>query len=139
MKRTTQNLLILFYILSLVSLGVRSYFTEDTRFGWGMFRNQIDYRIQYFWVMESGERVPHRAGSELKRGGPRLISSTSNHRTRYGVGAVRTWMASYMEFVWNESPPQGSQSLEATLKYRVNRAGDRISETYHYPPRSEQP
>ncbi|MCA9418688.1 MAG: hypothetical protein KC917_20605 [Candidatus Omnitrophica bacterium] len=132
-----RNFLVIGYLSALLFLGVRGYLLEDTRFAWGMFRNQINYTVSYSWETESGERIQYKSGDELKRGEPRMVSSRRSHRTRYGIGAVRDWTYSYLKYLWEEHRPEDAVSIEAVIEYRINKGDELISETYRYPPRRE--
>jgi len=133
MPRRISNALIVLYVLALVGLGVRSYLTQDSRFGWGMFRNQIDFEIEYTWVKENGGREGHETGGELRGSEPRLIASGGTHRTRYGIGAVKSWTSSYLEYLWLHERKEEAIRIEADIHYQINREGDRKVETIAFP------
>ncbi len=133
MKRAARTFLVLSYLGILIGLGIRSLVLDDARFGWGMFSSQANYRVEYYWIDEEGHRTPHRTGEELRRGEPEQVASRVPHLTRYGIGAVRGWVQSYLRFLYDQKRPEGMRQICAEMEYRINLSGANQTLTLTYP------
>lgn len=135
-----RQLLVLAFLGGLVGLGVRSLVLHDARFGWGMFTHHVEYRLEYAWILEDGEREPYDARRPYSRtlklaGRARYLSAARRRSTRQGIGALRSWIAAYLEDAYASRPPR-ARALEARLEYSINR-GDEASEVLVFPAREE--
>lgn len=130
MKRPTlapgflPNAIVIAFVTMLASLGIRSLILEDARLGWGMFGYQTNYTVSYEWILRDGStrKQPGRdlAGRTLK-----YLDDTLPHRTRYGRGAIRGWMRSYLEYMHEHYLPPDAVGIRAVVSYRINKLGDR--------------
>lgn len=107
-----------------MGLAAWSFTTGDSRFGWGMFSRNTEYGIQYRWILEDGSQVRFQPGKEL-RSGSRKIHTPRRHRsrrrnTRYGLTTLRTWIAGYIEWMYQNKRHEGAAAIEATVLYRVD-------------------
>lgn len=125
-------------------LCLRSFATDDARFGWGMFGSRIAYTVHYEWVLEDGARVAHSPGSELRGIARRLtqpeLAPWKARSFYYGTGALRGWIRSYQRWLCRHRRPAGAVAIDARLRTVVNPTtadsipGDRVSlVTLRYP------
>ena len=124
--------LVVVYILLLFGLGVRSLVEDDTRFGWGMFSYELQYSISYSWIDAYGNEVSYSPGDELRARTKRKLSS-GRHRTRYGLGAVRTWANGYASYMFDNKNDGAYSAFKVTLLHRKNGEGEYITETFTHP------
>lgn len=112
------NIVVLVFLAAVIGLGVRSLATGDTRFGWGMFSHQADWSLSYSWVLEGGELEPF----EVPELGDRLwyLEDDGPRSTRYGIGAVRSWVRGYLEHLYSEQRPDGAVGVQAELRYAID-------------------
>jgi hypothetical protein len=112
------------FLAASVGLCLRSFVTDDARFGWGMFGSRIAYTVHYEWVLEDGARVAHSPGSEL-RGIARRLTQADRAPWRprsfyYGTGALRGWIRSYQRWLCRHRRPAGAVAIEARLRMAIN-------------------
>jgi hypothetical protein len=55
------------FLSLVIGLGARSIVTGDGRYGWGMFKHQVEYDIDYQWVLRDGGTVSYRPGREASK------------------------------------------------------------------------
>lgn len=118
--RVFLNLLILTFVCGIAGLGIRSAITDDHRFGWAMFSTQIDYRIQYRLHYDDHYRI-HHTGYELRGKSRSKLSDRRTHITRYGIGALRSWLASYTCYLYESDRTGKIEYVEAVVHYYINR------------------
>jgi hypothetical protein len=107
-----------------VALGVRTLAVQDARLGWGMFSNQMNYQTGYEWVLADGSTRPE-AGLDLRGKTKGYLGETRSHRTRYGVGAMRTWLHAYVRHMYRNRRPPDAVAFRATVDYQINFGEDR--------------
>lgn len=133
-----RNAVVVLFVASLVALGVRSQLTEDTRFGWAMFSHQTDFIVRYEWVDASGEPRTVDGTADDLPGRQSIISGDAYHSTRYGVGAVRRWVTTYLDHLYHERRPPDAVSVRARIAYRIDGRltadGDHELEVLSVPP-----
>ena len=61
-----QQLTVVAWIVLWSGLGLRSWWRDDSRFGWGMLGRNIEYLIVYHWIDETGRRIQYFPGEELR-------------------------------------------------------------------------
>lgn len=130
-RRSAGNVVIVVFLVGAISLGVRSLLTQDSRFGWGMFSHHTSYSLTYSWVMADGSLVEFDADEDLEE--RQTIIDSGSHSTRYGVGAVRAWIRSYLDHKY-EHRPEGVVAVQAQMDYRINDGALR-TETLRHPGR----
>jgi len=122
-RRWPLNALILGFVGMQVALGIRTLALEDTRLGWGMFAYQTNYAVSYEWVLADGttrkQPALGLAGRTIKYCGDQFI-----HRTRYGRGAIRCWMRSYLHYLCEQHLPADAVAARAVVSYRINKQGN---------------
>ena len=123
-----QQLTVVAWIVLWSGLGLRSWWRDDSRFGWGMLGRNIEYLIVYHWIDETGRRIQYFPGEELRDKAeqlrPRRPLSRDVSRTdltRYGVGTLRSWINDYQQFLFDDRRPPTATHIEATLYYAINR------------------
>lgn len=79
------------FVSLLIVLAIQSWVRDDARFGWGMFKKHVDYRVSYAWVLEDGSVEPYSPTGELRGPGWRLRDDRERW-TSYSVGALRSWV-----------------------------------------------
>lgn len=123
-SRCLGNTVVVAFLALQLTLCVRSLALEDARLGWGMFGYQTDYTVSYEWILADGtsRRQPARdlAGRTLK-----YCGDTASHRTRYGRGAIRGWLDSYVQYLYAQRLPEDAVGVRAVVTYRLNKQGDR--------------
>ena len=115
-----KNAIILLFLITVAGLGIRGLITGDSRWGWGMFREQVEYEIKYVLVREGGRIEGYLPGSEV-RGARAVEWLMHKNDTRYGYAAVRSWLSAYLQ----ELPEFLSNSgdiieIRAFLDYKIN-------------------
>ncbi len=113
------NLVLVGFLAMLVSLGIRTLVFEDARLGWGMFSYQMNYQTRYEWVMEDGTTRAE-SGLDLRGKTKGYLGETRPHRTRYGVGAMKTWLHSYVRHMYRQRRPAGAVAFRAVVDYTIN-------------------
>ncbi|MEQ9319201.1 MAG: hypothetical protein RIF41_08575 [Polyangiaceae bacterium] len=130
-RRLLLSGLALSFIGAQLALGVRGCVVGDNRYGWGMFGDDVHYRVRYAYVRADGSRTAFRPDLRGKAknfvGGPK--------RTRYGVGSLRTAIPVLLRHEYERRPSPDVVACEATLDYQVNHIGEREREVLSYPPR----
>ncbi len=140
------NIPIVLLVGILGSLGVRGLVLDDARYSWGTFCKQITYRIEYRWIRRRTdgklEATPHSNYDELRGDAKKHLAGNSKYlNTRYSLGAVESWMAAYVRYMYENrdaysgQPPEGEPAAKdeivgftAEAWYRVN-----TSRTFHEP------
>lgn len=130
-RRLLLSLLALAFIGAQVALGIRGIALDDNRYGWGMFGDDVHYRIHYAYVRGDGTRTPFRPDFRGKAkdylGGPK--------RTRYGVGSLRTAIPMLLRHAYERRPSPDVVACEAMLVHQTNHVGPFEHELLSYPPR----
>ena len=109
----------------LFALGVRSLVTDDGRYGWGTFMEQVNWDPLYYWVMADGSEVIHWPGDELRGEARKKIDSVKPNNTRYGFGGMKSWIEAYTRWMYKNRAayaPVGSEvvGFKALIHYRYN-------------------
>jgi len=113
------NIPIILLIGILVPLGVRSFITDDNRYGWGTFSKQVVFNINYYWIMENGDKIRYRPGKELS--GRVRNKIKRNGTTRYSSGALISWVNNYTRYVYlQRSRGTEAESINAEILYKIN-------------------
>lgn len=128
-----KSLIAVSFVVTLLSLGVRSLVTQDTRFGWGMFSHQTSFVITYDWVFPDGSHKQILDTRTDLPGRQSIISGGRFHTTRYGVGAVRLWVNSYLIYLYERRLPETATSVQANFTFLIDREKAEL-ETWRYPP-----
>ncbi len=108
-----QQVVVVVFITLLTGLGVRSVCTQDARFGWGMFVHKTEYEISYY-RFEGEQAVKFRPLKGLKGEVARRLTKSSY--TWYGIGAVRSWVQAYLNYLSQNE----DGVFEAEIQYRIN-------------------
>jgi len=123
LARPLGNAVVLGFLALQLGLGLRSLLLEDARLGWGMFCYQTNYTVAYEWVLADGTTLPFPArdlgGRSLK-----YLADDYAHRTRYGRGAIRGWMESYLGYLLARYRPGAAVGARAVVTYRINKLGE---------------
>ena len=118
--RFFKNLYVTVVVLILITLGIRSLITGDSRWGWGMFKEQVNYEISYSWVQTDGNILPFSPGRELRGKASELLRDTGN--TRYGYFTAISWLKAYMtELPGLVDVPPKAQIFRAVFDYKLNK------------------
>jgi len=113
------NIPIILLIGILVPLGVRSFITDDNRYGWGTFSKQVVFNINYYWIMENGDKIRYRPGKELS--GRVRNKIKRNGTTRYSSGALISWVNNYTRYVYlQRSRGTEAKPFNAETLYKIN-------------------
>jgi len=128
-----KSLIAVSFVVTLLSLGVRSLVAQDTRFGWGMFSHQTSFVITYDWVFPDGSHKQILDTRTDLPGRQSIISGGRFHTTRYGVGAVRLWVNSYLIYLYERRLPETATSVQANFTFLIDREKAEL-ETWRYPP-----
>jgi len=117
------NAVVVAFLGLLVGLGIRSLVLEDARLGWGMFAYQTNYSVSYEWVLADGT-TRKQAARDLAGRTLKYLDDKVAHRTRYGRGAIRCWMRSYLDYLCATYLPADAVGARAVVTYRINKEGD---------------
>lgn len=132
------SLLVLGFIALNSVLAVRSWLLEDARLGWGMFSYQTNYSVSYEWVLRDGSVRPQPAldvaGRALK-----YVGDDAVHRTRYGLGGIRSWLDSYARYMHEEHRPLDAVAFRAVVDYVINKRGAHRRMVVQYPEEEDDP
>jgi hypothetical protein len=120
------------FVSLLIVLAIQSWVRDDARFGWGMFKKHVDYRVSYAWVLEDGSVEPYSPTGELRGPGWRLRDDRERW-TSYSVGALRSWVRGYARYMVKRDPRAEATLFRAVLTYRINRDGDTFREVIELP------
>ena len=124
-----RQLTVFAFLFLVAGIGVRSLVCNDSRFGFGMFGEHMEYLIVYHWIDEHGHRRQYFPGDELRdksthlrprRGESAFEIAGRADETRYGTGAVRCWIDSYLDYLYEHSRPNDAVAIEAKLYYSIN-------------------
>lgn len=126
--------LLIFWVFCLVGLGLRTLITGDSRWGWGMFKEQVNYQLDYFWVMENGDIQAYQTAKTLKGAAKKNLKDGSSRMSRYGLETVRLWIKAYVENPGKaRSTIPNAIGFRAVFKYRINKQKPAQTETFeHY-------
>ena len=133
--RWYHHVIVIGFTVSLIGFGMRSLVTHDSRFGWGMFSEETNYRLSYAWVFPDGRLRPFvpQKGDILKGRAWRWLRSGRANQTRYGRGTVRSWVKGFLRTMVQVYPLEGAVGMRAILRYRLNEAGEAAEEMFTYP------
>ncbi|MAV36047.1 MAG: hypothetical protein CMJ59_11350 [Planctomycetaceae bacterium] len=127
-RRLLRQTLVIGWLALWTGLGMRAWWRDDSRFGWGMLGRNIEYLIVYHWIDDRGHRIQYFPGDELRDKAeqlrprrPRTADAPRTDITRYGVGTLRAWIGDYQRFLYANRRPPHVTHVEATLYYAVNR------------------
>lgn len=120
------------FITLLIVLAIHSWVRDDARFGWGMFKKHVDYRVSYAWIMSDGKIELYTPAEELRGPGWRLRGEQERW-TSYSVGTLRSWVRGYARYMAGHDPRAGATRFRAVLTYRINRDGDTFREVIELP------
>jgi hypothetical protein len=131
-----KNLVIVAFLCFLIFCGTRSLILKDNRFGWGMFNHQVSYVVTYEWVLRDGSTIPcatdNLHGKALKK-----LGRDTRHTMLYGIGALRRWIGTYLEHLYEDERPTNAVRVTASLSYAVNttnfESDPKQTETFSYP------
>jgi len=99
------NLFIVGFLILNIGLGIRSLITDDSRFGWGMYSSQSQYRVKYAWIFADGSKKEYQPGPELK-GRTRLKLKPGQHSTNYASGTMKAWISAYTRYMFENKAPR---------------------------------
>ena len=119
MTRVLRQAAVIGFLGVFVTLGVRTLVAQDARLGWGMFTYQINYQLSYEWVLEDGTTRPQQA-IDLDGKVRSYIGDSRSRRTRYGRGALRSWLRCYCRHMHRERRPADAIAFRAVASYTVN-------------------
>ena len=113
-------------------LSVRSAILQDDRYGWRMFHNVGFTRVDYSWIVETGERRRFRPKKkDVVKRGYKLVASDRWHITLYSAGAAHESVKNYVHYMGQEERrPPGATAFEARLRVRINK--EKVAKTYFY-------
>ena len=122
MKRKTPakwwwNIPIVLLLAILIPLGIRSVITDDNRYGWGTFSKQTVFNIRYYLVYKDGSKKRFNPGLELRGNSKKL---RSGGHTRYSTGAVKSWVKSYVRYIYKVNQSHEILRAEAVIHYKEN-------------------
>ena len=118
-RRLLQSVAFGFVVLQL-ACGLRSWLTDDARFGWAPYASNIDYAVSYAWLFADGSTLPYYTG-ELP-GKAKRVDSAAWHNSRFGLGSVCAMVTRYAESLHSRRPP-GTAAVRATITYVRNGDG----------------
>jgi hypothetical protein len=136
--KSSWSLLVVAFLALQVTLAARSLLLEDARLGWGMFSYQTNYSVAYEWVLADGGARPQPA-VDLAGRALKYVGDDAVHRTRYGLGGIRSWMRSYSRHMYDRYRPADALAFRAVVDYRINKRGASRRLTVEYPPAEEGP
>ena len=114
-----QHVVVFALLAIIVSLGIRTLAFQDARLGWGMFSYQMNYQMSYAWALSDGTTRPE-SGLDLDGKVKGYLGETKRHRTRYGVGAMKTWLHVYVRHMHRQRRPPDAVAFRATVDYTIN-------------------
>lgn len=103
----------------LVPLGIRSVITDDNRYGWGTFSKQVVYKVEYYWIYDSGEEKIYQPGNELRGKAKKKLYKLGN--TRNSLGALKSWVNNYLNFLYENKPQDDIKTVRAKILYTINK------------------
>lgn len=131
-RRALSAVIVAFLTLQIAAIA-RTHLLGDDRFGFVMFREFVAYRLSYCWVMEDGAResfVARRSvagyGKKFQGGRPRTLV--------FGTATLRDMTGRYLEWLYDNSRPDGAVAAEVEIRFRVNGEAPLIQETFRWPP-----
>lgn len=127
-----------------MALGLRTLSLGDARFGWGMFSHNVMYTVHYEWMLAGGDTRAYVPGDELRGRATRLsVRATAPWVPRnmlYGEETLRTWVASYLRYLYAHVRPDDAVAVQARIRMAVNpraraaaTGASRATETLRYP------
>lgn len=120
------------FVVFFVGVSLVQFARKDTRFGWGMFSHETRYTIEYGWNINGQERIFLPQG-ELRGRTREMIMANTPLSTRYGLGALRTWVRGYVKYMYTEATPSQGAFFYADIAYEVNRNENIVHERIAYP------
>ncbi len=131
-KATWWRQLIVITCLGLMIVpSIRGYLIEDSRFAWGMFAENVENLVEFYWVKEDGTRVRYiPPDNELVSKARQLVPAEGRQKptrhTRYGLGTIRKNIRGYQKYLMSDTKKiyrekHGFIAIEAKFYYGVNR------------------
>ena len=131
------KILVFVYLFILIAPVIRTRLVLDSRFGWGMFSDQLSYRIEYTLLYQDGRTEPYFPGDEL-RGRARRFLGNRPTQVRYGIGALRYWLRNYTRYLMENHAPDEVYAVEGILTYSRNLSDEKQVEVIRYSSREDQ-
>ncbi len=129
--RALRHVVVVAFVGLLAFGGARGAVLGDLRFSWGMFAYEVTSHVAYAFVLDDGTEVPYRPGGELRSRGKRIAPGTRT--SGYGIGALRSWIRAYLEWLWRHRRPPDARAVKCTLTWTRER-DPRVVEVLAYPP-----
>jgi len=116
------------FLVGLAGFSLRAYSLDDGRGGWAMYSHNVQFIVTYEFVFADGRREPYFPGKEiqgrashLKARTPKSLDTFPVSNTRYGLGALQSWIRGYVDYLYRHKRPEGATEIVATLRYAVNK------------------
>lgn len=119
--------------MGLTVLGVRSFVTDDSRYGFGMFSHKVHYLIDYEWVFPYGLRLPHTLGKDVRGKARSPLRSGRWLSSYYATGAVLSWVRGYADHAVVEHKPDGATAFRVGVLHHQYNDNTFTYTTYRVP------
>lgn len=100
-----------------LALGIRSMIKDDNRYGWGTFSKQVNFNVEYYWILDNDQTIKHFFGGELRG---EAFKKLYYNNTRYSIGAVKAWVHDYLEFLYKNKRKNDAKAIKAIIYYEFN-------------------
>ena len=135
----SRHVIVIGWVLGLGILCARSYITDDTRYGFGMFSHKVFYMVDYEWVFANGTRLPHPLGKDVHGHAKGYLRPDRWQHSYYATGSVSSWVKGYAEYAVTHHKPTGATAFHAGILHQRFNEQDFHYTTYTIPCEPEIP